>query len=285
MNIIGVIIIITPKGHGFGRTRDIIYIIMAAVKLNLFPVISELKSINLSSFLKNVGKDSELLRKLSIVEMEWKALVHELECLYGKISKEGVSSSVLGDAEKLAVQCKDLTKLVGPLLVEGGSFVPGPIGIVCSLALAIADFAIGNVFGGFMNLLGCIPFAKAGTKALKPLLNTVVRDLLKNPIVVNSIKAAKRAPSCNKITKSVEAETNRIYRHILKNETSLIANETSTVANQSSHITDSFIFRGINEKTAGAGYHIGNYNNYVSVEKMKYSLGTTTANPFVFRYP
>ena len=45
-----------------------------------------------------------------------------------------------------------------------GSFIPGPIGIVCSLIRAIACFYSGNIPMGLLELLGCIPGAKAATK-------------------------------------------------------------------------------------------------------------------------
>lgn len=45
-----------------------------------------------------------------------------------------------------------------------GSFIPGPIGIVCSLIRAIVCFCEGNIPMGILELLGCIPGAKAGIK-------------------------------------------------------------------------------------------------------------------------
>lgn len=196
---------------------------MAAIKINIAPLISELKNTNLRSFFKNVEKDSELFKTIIKIENEWKIIVKEIDCLAGKIAKEGIGNSVRGEALSIVRHCESLTKLVGPLLIEGGSFVPGPIGIVCSLALAIADFAMGNIFGGFMNLLGCIPFAKAGTKALKPILNNIVRDLLKNPVVTNSLKAAQQSGTTSLVTRSSKAAAERIYKEIMQKKTSSVS--------------------------------------------------------------
>ena len=104
---------------------------MAAIKFNISPLINELKNTNLHSFFKNVGKDSELLKRIVKIEDEWNLIIQKISILSEKITKEGVSGSVKGDALVIVQHCESLTKLVGPLLVEGGSFVPGPIGIVC----------------------------------------------------------------------------------------------------------------------------------------------------------
>lgn len=252
---------------------------MAAINFNIVPLINELKNTNLHSFFRNVGKDSELLKRIVKIEDEWNLIIQKVSILSGKISKEGVSISFKGEALVIVQHCESLTKLVGPLLVEGGSFVPGPIGIICSLALAIADFAVGNVFGGFMNLLGCIPFAKAGTKTLKPILNNIVRDLLKNPIVVNSLKSAKRTGSNSIVTKSAKPAAERIYRNIMKEEATIMSKETT-------HLTSPILSKEINPKAIEANKAIGHYNNLTpSTSQMNYTLRTNTGRSVVFKYP
>lgn len=183
---------------------------------DLRPLVKELKNTNVQETFKNVGKDSVLLKKVVEIEKEWKIILIEFEKLSDKIAKEGISKSLTGDAVAIAEHCKRLGTLAGPLLVEGGSFVPGPIGIVCSLALAIFDFATGNIFGGFLNLLGCIPFAKAGIKAAKPLLNDIIRNLLKNPEFVKCVKNASAAlkPTTGLYTRNVMPEAKRMYNNL-----------------------------------------------------------------------
>lgn len=252
---------------------------MAAIKFNISPLIKELKNIDLHSFFKNVGKDSEFLKKIIKIEDEWNLIIKKLSILSEKISKDGVSMSVKGDALVIVQHCESLTKLVGPLLVEGGSFVPGPIGIVCSLALATADFAVGNVSGGLMNLLGCIPFAKTGTKVFKPILNNIIRDLLKNPIVVNSLKSAKRTGSSSIVTKSAKPAAERIYRNIIKEETIITSKETT-------HLISPMLSKDINPKAIEANKVIGHYNNLPpSTSQMNYTLRTNTGRSVIFRYP
>ena len=143
---------------------------MANIKIvfDAGPLIKEFKYTDLKSCFRNVGKDSVLLRRIDEIEKEWKLILTKIEQITGEIAENGVSKTIGFEALDIADHCKKLGSLAGPLLVEGGSFVPGPVGVVCSLALAIVDFSTGNIFGGFMNLLGCIPFAKAGAKAAKP---------------------------------------------------------------------------------------------------------------------
>lgn len=199
---------------------------MANIKIvfDAGPLIRELKHTDLKSCFKNLGKDSELLRKIVEIEKEWKIILTKTEKITTQIAENGVSRSIGGEALDIANHCKRMGYLAGPLLVEGGSFVPGPVGIVCSLALAIVDFSAGNIFGGFMNLLGCIPFAKAGAKAAKPLLNNIVSGLLKNPEFVKMTKNVSGAikPTTGMYTRNVMPEASRIYKKLFPESTKAI---------------------------------------------------------------
>ena len=74
--------------------------------------------------------------------------------------EKGDVKSIIKATRDFANSVTALQIFIATAFVEIGSFVPGPVGIVCSLALAIGCFASGNVAGGFLNLLGAIPFAK-----------------------------------------------------------------------------------------------------------------------------
>lgn len=190
------------------------------IKINLIPAIRDLKNFNLRSLFKNVGKDSVLLRKIETIEREWSLTLKEIENIAQRIASEGINPSLLENARSVAMHCEKIAKMVGPLLVEGGSFIPGPVGIVCSLALAIADFAVGNFFGGFMNILCCVPFAKAGCKVLLPTLKKIVADLLKNPYVKNAVRTGnaylvKGVKDTSWITAKVKPEAKHIYENMM----------------------------------------------------------------------
>ena len=190
------------------------------IKINLVPVVRELRSFNLRSFFTNVGKDSVLLRKIETIEKEWSLVLKEIEEIAQRIATECINPSLLESARSVATHSERIARMAGPLLVEGGSFIPGPIGIVCSLALAIADFAVGNFFGGFMNILCCVPFAKAGCKVLLPTLKKTASDLLKNPYVKNAVRMGnnyfvKGVKDTSWITAKVKPEAKHIYENMM----------------------------------------------------------------------
>lgn len=89
----------------------------------------------------------------------WDDILLKLEKVSVQLEK-GEKASILAASKELAKSITNLQTFIVGTFVEIGSFVPGPIGVVCSLALAVTCFATGNIPGGFMNLLGAIPFAK-----------------------------------------------------------------------------------------------------------------------------
>lgn len=137
---------------------------------------------SLSSFVKQLhkvlstgGKDAlkdELSSKCAkksnfFLEMEsiqkllrlWDDILIHLEKVAIQLEKGDVKS-IIKATRDFANSVTALQVFISTAFVELGSFVPGPVGIVCSLALAIGCFASGNVVGGFLNLLGAIPFVK-----------------------------------------------------------------------------------------------------------------------------
>lgn len=64
-------------------------------------------------------------------------------------------------------------RVISEAFTAVGSFIPGPIGIVCSLIRAIACFYGGNIPMGLLELLGCIPGAKVGIKGSSKVLEKV----------------------------------------------------------------------------------------------------------------
>lgn len=149
------------------------------IAFKIQPLLAELNKTNVRSLVKNVKNESKILR-------DWNELIKELGKISGKLAKGEDFVSISHDLEKIKV----LGQRLGTSAAELGSMVPGPIGIVCSLALAIGCLIPPmDLVGLVLNLLGCIPFAKVGTKALKPIINDIIREILKNPAVKSTLKA------------------------------------------------------------------------------------------------
>ena len=105
----------------------------------------------------------------------WDDILLKLEKVSIQLEK-GEKASIIAASKELAKSVTNLQTFIVGTFVEIGSFVPGPIGIVCSLALAITCFATGNIPGGFMNLLGAIPFAKCAKFLPKATFTRILSD-------------------------------------------------------------------------------------------------------------
>lgn len=133
---------------------------MAIVKfpaLNLTEIVVILKTEGSAE----VGAIARTLFKDTKVFDSWSRILRTLEFdIIPVLAKGGDISSIRPFLGVLVKEGKILTDAFTAI----GSFVPGPIGIVCSLIRAIACFYGGNIPMGLLELLGCIPGAKAATK-------------------------------------------------------------------------------------------------------------------------
>ena len=116
----------------------------------------------MSSNLSKVNNNNPFCSVLTI-KKEWDDIVNILELeLIPQLAKGGELSHLLPSVNALKVRVVNLSMIASQVL----SFVPGPIGIICSIINAIACFSTGNVLGGIMELLGCIPGAKFAIKVV-----------------------------------------------------------------------------------------------------------------------
>lgn len=111
------------------------------------------------SKLVKVGKGNPFSNEMFKLMNKWDDVLQKLE-IVSKQLETGEKTSILVASKEFACSITNLQMFIAGTFVEIGSFVPGPVGVVCSLALAIGCFATGNIPGGFLNLLGAIPFAK-----------------------------------------------------------------------------------------------------------------------------
>ncbi len=89
----------------------------------------------------------------------WDGIMQQLDDLIVALEK-GNKQQILISTRKLAESVTHLQQMITMLIIEVGSFVPGPVGIVCSVVLSVTCFLRCDIAGGFMNLLGIIPFGK-----------------------------------------------------------------------------------------------------------------------------
>jgi len=124
--------------------------------LNLSEIVAILKtegSAEVGAIAKTFFKDTKVFDS-------WSRILRILEFnIIPVLAKGGDISSIRPFLGILVKEGKILTDAFTAV----GSFIPGPIGIVCSLIRAIACFYGGNIPMGLLELLGCIPGAKAVT--------------------------------------------------------------------------------------------------------------------------
>lgn len=119
---------------------------------------------------------------LAPVYKEWDEILIILSReLIPTLKKGGELSTFLPLAKKLSKSAANLSLMASQVL----SFIPGPIGIICSIINAIVCFCSGNIPGGLLELIGCIPGVKMGVKGGSKIVEKVgvmiLNILKKNP--------------------------------------------------------------------------------------------------------
>lgn len=106
---------------------------------------------------------------------EWDNILSILEKEVVPLLTKGCDAkSLIAPAQKIAKSATALAALAAEVL----SFVPGPIGIICSVALAIGCFSTGNIVGGLFELLGCIPGGKVAGKGASKLFLKIEKIMI-----------------------------------------------------------------------------------------------------------
>ncbi len=144
--------------------------------------------IDLSKFIQLLKSEgSAELRAALGTKLRGLTLFREWDNILMLIEKEVIpllnkgcdAKSLIAPAQKIAKSASALAALSAEIL----SFVPGPIGIICSLALAIGCFSTGNIAGGLFELLGCIPGGKVagkGASKLFPKIEKIMIELVQS---------------------------------------------------------------------------------------------------------
>ena len=170
---------------------------------------AKLPPIDLTDFLKllKVEGGSELhaacLSKVGgiTVEREWDKIIRSLDDIIPKLAEGAEINSLKTPVLELAKSAGTLASLASQVL----SFIPGPIGMICSAINAIVCFCTlpfpVNIGNGMLELLGCIPGGKVAGK----LAPKVEKILLK--AIENSPELRKKIEACNATVKKFAERT------------------------------------------------------------------------------
>ncbi|MBO7189401.1 MAG: hypothetical protein J6V55_02320 [Alistipes sp.] len=148
--------------------------------------------IDLSPLLKILKKEghSELMEATNIpginpfhgIITEWNYIIRVLEGeLIPQLAKGGDLTNLSAAARPLKESALSLSRTATQFL----SFVPGPIGIVCSIISAIVCFSSGQIANGIFELFGCIPGGKLGVKGASKIMSKM-EDLITSLIINNA---------------------------------------------------------------------------------------------------
>ncbi|MBQ3536380.1 MAG: hypothetical protein IJA57_06460 [Alistipes sp.] len=218
---------------------------------------------------------------------EWNKIIKVLEFdLIPQLAKGGEIGNLLPAAKALSKSVGALSLMASQFL----SFVPGPIGIVCSIINAIVCFTSGNIIGGLLELLGCIPGAKFGVKGgckiATTIGNKVIKLIEKNPelakVLKNWEKIVEKKDLLTKdfnFTKIKEA-TEKIQKEIVRIENNLQkpVRKLDTCASYDlnfNHLTNK---RGIQQNILGQTINKGQQHNIST-----YGISGTTSPQAVIR--
>lgn len=111
---------------------------------------------------------------------EWDNIIHILETEVVPLLKKGCEATdLVAPAQKLGKSAVSLSLMASQFL----SFVPGPVGIICSVVNAVVCFSTGNILGGLFELLCCIPGVKVAGKVatkLSPKIEKILVEIVQS---------------------------------------------------------------------------------------------------------
>ena len=151
---------------------------------------AKLPPIDLSDFLKLLKAEGRSeLHAASLTKMggltimrEWDNILRELEKIIPKLAEGAEVSSLKAPILELAKSATALASLTSQIL----SFVPGPVGMVCSAINAIVCFCTlpfpVNIGNGMLELLGCIPGGKVAGK-MAPKVEKILLKAIENYVI------------------------------------------------------------------------------------------------------
>lgn len=248
-------------------------------KIDLKPIVEVLKSEGRTELNKAIaGKLGGL-----VVVNTWDETLKILETEIVPILSSGASVSKLaGPVGRLGKCAAQLDAIAKQIL----SFVPGPVGIVCSVINAIGCLATQQfplcVGGAMLELLGCIPggkFAVKGAGKLAPLMERAVSKMIQN-----SPELAKVVRETEQISKGVKTFVNRVRTTVTAPPNAYQVNQQPVVGS----LFDTGATYSMNLKSIEAGKYAvkptttGIYPQTPTTNFMQYILSTKTGKNYPY---
>jgi hypothetical protein len=182
------------------------------MKLDLKPLVAVLRK-----------EGAEELRTACIGKLGALALQKEFNRLLTGLEKLTRELSEGKDARRILESAKDLGQSAAALSVLASqilSFVPGPVGMVCSAINAVICLCTlpfpANLGNAFLELLGCIPGGKVASKGVAkglsktaPLFEKAIKEIISNNAVLHGVLKGS-----NEICAPVKQFANRIGKSV-----------------------------------------------------------------------
>lgn len=112
---------------------------------------------------------------------EWDNIIRGLDEIIPKLAEGVEAGQIVAPIKSIGKSAATLSLMASQVL----SFVPGPIGMVCSAVNAIVCFTTlpfpVNLGNGFLELLGCIPGGKVAGKLAPKVEKILLRTIEKTP--------------------------------------------------------------------------------------------------------
>ena len=125
-----------------------------------------------------------------------------------ELDSKGLSKGIMPELEYLGGLVAEFIGGIALLGLEAASFIPGVIGIVACLILALKCLAVGDIKGFFINLIGCIPFVKL----CKVWLPGAAKCILKNPAVMEFMKKVPTEGILNGAAKPIKTMVGKLKK-------------------------------------------------------------------------
>ena len=123
---------------------------------------------------------------------EWNNIIRGLEEIIPKLAKGAEISSLKAPVLGLAKSAGALASLASQIL----SFVPGPVGMICSAINAIVCFCTlpfpVNIGNGMLELLGCIPGGKVAGKLAPRVEKILLKAIEDSPEIRKAIETGEK---------------------------------------------------------------------------------------------